>query len=243
MSGRKRPELLREIARRIGSFALVLGLGFALWPVLSAPFTVAFRATANAVVGAARFGKGGHALFLSAAPRQHESTGRDTSWDAPLELGIEGVEKKHVVSVNPRRIAFIPWLCFAALVAAAPLRRSAKLKCLALGSTLLALAALASVWIIIAWIFARVPGLVYDLESWQRALLDLAYEALVTPMGNKFVLPLLLAAGLVLWQMREQASAGSEPAGLEDDEVVPAASLAVARRPANPRRARRRRRR
>jgi hypothetical protein len=209
------------LAKRIGTFVVVVILGFVLWPLLSDAYTSSFQASANALLGGMRFGKGGHALFLPASNQQAASTGRDASWEAPVELSIEGVEKKHVVSVNPRRLAYLPWFCFAALVAATPLRASAKAKCLLVGSALLGLIALVSVWVIIAWIFARVPGLVYDLESWERTLLDLSYEAFVTPMGNKFVLPLILAVGLVLWQMaREKQQRGSNTVKSEDGIVA-----------------------
>ncbi len=240
MSARKLAELVpkEEVPKRIGTFVGIVVLGFLLWPLLSGPYTSAFQASANAVVGSLTFGKGGHALFLPMPEQERADTGRDASWDAPVELSIEGIEKKHVVSVNPRRLAYVPWLCFAALVVAAPLRRPGKASCLAIGSAILAPIAFVSLWIIVAWLFARVPGLVYDLDGWQKTLLNLSYEAFVTPLGNKFVLPVLLAAGLVLWQLaRESGRAEPSEARNRANQTVGRAR-APARKPARPRRQR-----
>jgi hypothetical protein len=69
----------------------------------------------------------------------------------------------------------------------------------------LLLLALGSVWITIAWLFARVPGLVYELAPWQHSTLHLLYEGLVTPIADEFIAPLLPMLAFLTWRRPQPA--------------------------------------
>jgi len=179
-----------------GLLALV---GWWFSPAVGPGFSRAFATTAGMTLGALEYGAGGHARFAQPGSEPSTPSEHDRSWDMPIELSIDGVETVHRVSVNPRRLAFLPSLLFMALIVGAPLCFRDKLRGLAIGLPLLWVSALGSVWITVAWLFARVPRLVYDLSHWQSRALDLAYEGLVTSLANKFIIPVLLAVGLGVW--------------------------------------------
>jgi hypothetical protein len=179
---------------------LVLALGAWVWTPLAPLFSWTFRVCAGAALAGVSFGQGGHVdVEPRASPRAQDVVALKTA----LRLSIDGVEPSHVLRINPRRLLYLPLLCFLALLIAAPLPGSNKLRCALLGVPLLAGMAVGSLWASAAWLFARVPGLVYDASDlWFRHFLQILYEGLVTPPASKFVLPLLLAALLVSWQLR-----------------------------------------
>lgn len=197
----------RAPLRGVAIFAVVLSLGWLAWPLLHPGFTGGFQSLASVVLGSLEFGDGGHAEFLRTKRERRQGTDQDASWDASVRLSIDGVPKAHVIAINPRRLAYLPLLFFVAFLGALqlPARRTAEF--LLTGAPILLSVALISVWIMFAWLFARVPGLVYDLTPWQSSLLHLSYEGFVTPIANKFILPLLLALGLVSLQARRARGA------------------------------------
>lgn len=190
------PSLRRRLATRVGAFALVFGVGLGLEAELGGALASGFVELAQASIGGLRFGRGGRAKF-ERAPNRRATQDAAGSWDTRVELSIEGVFARHRVALNPRRLAYLPCIFFVACIGTAPLPLGRKASCVLFGLALLALLALASLWIIVAWIFAQVPGLVYDLSPLQRFALNLGYEGFVTPIGNKFVIPVVLAVLLV----------------------------------------------
>jgi hypothetical protein len=117
-----------------------------------------------------------------------------------------------------------------------------------LGAPLLLLIAVGSVWITIAWLFARVPGLVYDFAPWQRSALHLLYEGFVTPIANKFIVPLLLALAFAFFRSPARGRASTwraPPAALAGSAAEAEAGAPAPSRPAAPpaRSSRRRRKR
>jgi hypothetical protein len=178
----------------------IVAAGLLAWTVVQSGFGSLFSGAANVALGDHVFGRGGHATFVSGQPARAGGLDDDASWDTSVRLSIDGVPESQAVRVNPRRLAFLPLLFLTALICAAPLPARRRLICLAAGAGVITIVALASLWIIVAWLFARVPGLVYELSPFQQHTLDFAYEAFVTSIGLKFVIPLLLAAALVLWQ-------------------------------------------
>jgi hypothetical protein len=148
-------------------------------------------------------------------------------------LSIEGIEKAHSIALNPRRLLYVPLCTLLACVLAMPLPNAARRRALACGSLILVGISLSSVWLIAAFLFAQVPGLVYELSPAESSLLRLLYEGWITPLSNKFIVPLLLAYALFAWQRRgvERENAATIPAPL------PASDAAKPRRPAKPKRA------
>jgi hypothetical protein len=178
--------------------ALLLAGGCAGW-LCAGAFAQLFRALCTLALSPLTFGEGGHVQFVAALPSQ--SLERATSWDVSMVLGIDGVKATHAIALNPRRLLYLPLLTLFACVLAAPLSLSwrARRRALLAGTTILTLIALLSVYLIAVFLFAKVPGLVYTLAPWQSSALRVAYEGWVTPLSNKFVLPLLLAAALLAW--------------------------------------------
>lgn len=201
-----RRSLRTLILRGLVNAAAVVLVGLLAWPIVRPAFSVIFESSANAVLGSTTFGSGGHARFTSVSRRNaHQGSGLDdNSWDTAVRLSVAGLSETNVITINPRRLAYLPILFFLAAVTSAPLSPRRKMVCLATGAPVVVLVAAASVWITVAWLFARVPGLVYQLSpAWQTAL-DVGYEAFVTSIGNKYVIPLILAAALVVWQLRAE---------------------------------------
>jgi hypothetical protein len=181
-------------------FAALLFVGICAWWLCEGAFAQLFRALCTLALSPLTFGEGGHVQFSAALPSQ--SLERAASWDVSMVLGIEGAEATHSIALNPRRLLYLPLLTLFACVLAAPLSLSwrARRRALWVGTSILVLIALLSVYLIAVFLFAKVPGLVYTLSPWQSSALRVAYEGWVTPLTNKFVLPLLLAAALLAWQ-------------------------------------------
>ena len=233
----------RELSLRLLLAAAIFSVGTLVWTWLEDPFELAFQRTATVLLAPLTFGAGGHVgteRSLEPASSSHE---RDASWGTRLVLRIEGVQKTHAVAINPRRLLYLPLVCFGACLVAAPLSRRRRLWAIAVGVPLLTGFALFAVWVIAVWLFARVPGLVYDLAPWQRDVLRLAYEGWVTPLSNKFALPILIALAFTLWPSAAPKSAAVFARRPVSEGPAEAARAQSQPRDAKKRRARRARRR
>lgn len=202
----------RGVAAGIATFVLVVGSGWLAWPAIEDAFCTGFEYAATGVFGAHEFGHGGHVTLVHAQRHAVNTTERDASWDTSVRLRVDGVDQQHLVSVNPRRLAYLPMLFFTAFILAARLPWRRRGWCLAVGLPVLLLSALGSFWTIVVWLFSQVPGLVYDLGPTERAALRLLYEGYVTPIANKVIVPLLLAAALVLVEQARKPQAAVAPA-------------------------------
>jgi hypothetical protein len=180
------------LAKRAAKLFSVLAVGLLVWPLIGHEFSAGFQGLASTAFDGHEFGTGGYVRFL---PREHtrSTVDRDESWNTGAELRIDGVEKRNSVLLNPRRLAYLPFVFLAGILAAMGLPHRRALLAFGLGSVLLCFVALGSVWLVVAWLFARVPGLVYTLAGWQEALLRLLYEAFVTPIANKFIIAMVVA--------------------------------------------------
>jgi hypothetical protein len=205
----------REIAGRAGVFALLVLLGWLAWTPLAAPFARTFCALNQLVLSHATYGAGGH-LTLEYAPleqgAQREQPELDASWNARLRLSVDGTPLLRSVRVNPRRLGFLPLVLFLALTAALPLRARGLAVCVALGTPLVLLNAVGSVWLTALWVFTRLKTPVYVFSPWQRSLVDFAYEGLVTPLGNKLIFSFLVAFLLFALADATQSSRARHPA-------------------------------
>ncbi|MFT3927726.1 MAG: hypothetical protein QM778_34685 [Myxococcales bacterium] len=169
-------------------FTVVLLLGLWIWQPLRPPLTQAFSHLANVTLGELTLGSGGHIDVQPARATSQEIS----SWDTVLTLRVEGIAQAHSVRVNPRRLLYLPVTVLVALVMAVPFEPRRRWRALALGLPVLAMSALVCVWITAAWVFSRVPDLVYPAS--QAAWVAWLYESWVTPLANKFLLPLALMA-------------------------------------------------
>lgn len=208
----------REARLRVASAlacALLVAM-FAFW-LLDAPLAGLFRGLCSLALSAWTFGEGGHVQFVAASPTQ--ALDRAASWDVSMVLGVEGSAVMHSIALNPRRLLYLPLLTFATCVLGAPLALSARQRRIALllGIPIVVSIALASVYLIAVFVFARVAGLIYTLEPWQDSVLRVVYEGWVTPLTNKFVMPMLIAAGLLAYAQRVVPS--TPPATLSEPEL------------------------
>lgn len=193
--------LLRSLVRA----GLVLVLGLSPWPGVREGFGAAFRATANIVLGFVtcdtQFGRGHATLLASAAPNRD-----GPSWDTLLRLTLDRAPNQEEVFVNPRRILWIPLVLFLALVVAAPVSRRDRCACLAIGVPTIVVGAIAGLWTTALWLFAQTPGLLRNWAPLKALSVDLAYRALVVPLSNRYIFPLVLAGVLLGWRWAEGRS-------------------------------------
>lgn len=203
---------------------LTLLFGLLLWSVAGELFSAAFRAVAGLAFRTLEFGNGGHAELVPSYPAQAVSAARDETWNVQVLLSVDGIAKTHAVTINPRRLLFLPWLLLSALFAATAMHIRAKLIGFAVGSVCLLGNALVSLWIMIAWLFARVPGLVYTLADWQLTTLHILYEGYVTPMANKLIVPLFLWVISVLLYRTFSAHSADSPSDARSSRSALAAT-------------------
>jgi hypothetical protein len=166
-----------------------------LWPWFEACVAQSLRWSCSLLLSPLSFGAGGHVDFVSAAA--HTGLERAASWDLRMLLRIDEVAQTHALALNPRRLLALPIASYLLCVGAAPATWAQKRRALALGLPLLWLLALLSVWLVAVYLFAQVEGLVYSLTPGQAAVLRVLYEGWVTPLANKFIVPLVLAALLL----------------------------------------------
>src|SRR5262249_2590202 len=153
-------------------------------------FSIGFARLGGAVLEPLRFGAHGHVQFQGL---QKGATERDAdrSWNARIALGMEGETDTVPIFVNPRRLAYLPLLCFAAAIGVLPLPLRRRALCLVCGVPVLLAVALGSVWVTLALIFARVPEVGFAPGPLGERALELAADGLVGQLGLKFALPLV----------------------------------------------------
>ena len=192
--------LLRSLLRA----GLVLLLGLSPWPDVREAFGAGFRAAANVVLGFVtcdtHYGRG-HATLLAASTPSRDGP----SWDTLLRLKLDRAPNREEVIVNPRRIAWIPIVLFLALVVAAPVSSRDRWVCLAIGVPIIVLCAIAGLWTTALWLFAQSPGLLRNWAPLQALSVDLGYRALVVPLSNRYILPIVLAGVLLGWRWERRS--------------------------------------
>jgi hypothetical protein len=179
---------------RMGAALAIAVAGWVAWPLFTELTDAGFSAIANAFVGSLTFGEGGHVALRPAMDHDHDY---NASWSTLLELRIDGIDDRNLVRINPRRLVYLPCLLLAAVVLASPLTPRRKAVALIAGCALLISAALLSIWLIAAWLFARIPGLVYELSGLEQRMLRFGYEAWVSAIGSRVVAPIVVSAALI----------------------------------------------
>lgn len=114
--------------------------------------------------------------------------------DTQIVLQVPGSPGEAHIGISLRRDAYLPLLIFVAAIFAVPLRASSRAVCLAVGSALVTLVALGSVWVLIVYLASQHPGAV---PGWQGELAHVVFDCWLTPPGNRVIAPLLLAGALV----------------------------------------------
>jgi len=181
-------------ARALRTVAL-LGVGVGCLALLGPSLSEGFCDAANALLRLWTFGQGGHAALVAAPLRAGIDADANATWDATLLLSIDGVPQVQRLLVNPRRLFFLPLVVFSALTFALAPRPGALYRWL-FGASMLAAFAVGSLGWTAAWVFMRVPGLVYTPGAAATRLVHLVYEGLVAPPSAKLLLPVALAFAL-----------------------------------------------
>jgi hypothetical protein len=190
---------MRRLSVPALSFVLVLLVAGPPWPPVRRGFASAYCAVINSLLGSLTFGKGGH-IHLSAgdtAPDGRRPQG-EVSTDSTMVMSIVGYRGSAVHGLSARRDGYLPLVVVLAAIAAAPLARRAKLRCLLAGALIETAVIVASIWLFVVWDFAVGLGVagIYDLSPFARDGLDLAFRALLLPPGNRFIIPLLIVTAL-----------------------------------------------
>lgn len=209
------PAERRRWLRAAGLFVALLLVG--AWPIDLARrgFSAAYAATANVLVTAVTFGRGGHARLAALDRPRERGPGEEVSADANLLLAVDGYEGELPVGVSLRRDAYLPLLIVLAAVVAAPLPWRRKGRALLVGLPAVFALTLVSLWLLVMWLFTHQLRGVYTAVPARDWLLDLIFRAFLLPPGHRFLVPFLLAAALVAWQKRVTAGATVGPLQLQ----------------------------
>jgi hypothetical protein len=208
----------------------VLGLVVVLvrWPGVTEGFSAGYRWVANHVLlDHVTFGAIGRARFR--APTSAEfGTGRNVETDAVMVLRLEGFPAEQTVSMSVRRDAYLPLAIFIVTVLPSPLSWRRKARCLAIGTPVMFLLVLGCLWLATFWIFTREVPVLFNFPARDKAALDFFAHALLMPPDNRFLVPLVLAIGLCLWQSRRPEVAAARvsiPLGRQDEKMAGSSPL------------------
>jgi len=97
-----------------------------------------------------------------------------------------------------------------------PLPFALRMKALSIGVPVMLALNLAALELLVTWTFAFQLRGIYPADTsaiWRR-LVDLAYGAVLTPPGNRFIAPLALGAALIVWLRGTRAPAAAPEPGL-----------------------------
>lgn len=180
----------------VATFAAVLIAGG--WPSerVARWFSVGYSALANVALARMTFGHDGKAHL---SPLEHVASraGDPIESDTMLVLEVERPHRQARLGISLRRDAYLPLLIVVAVMAAGPLPWRRKLRFGGLGLLFELLVTLAAVLLLVSSILAAgVPGLYAPSTA---SLLDLASRSLLSPPGNRFMIPLGVGILLSWW--------------------------------------------
>ncbi len=139
---------------------------------------------------------------------RHTSTGSENIVaDTALVLRLTRYAGQMQVQVSVRRDVYLPLVIFCALSAIAPLSWRRRLITLGVGSSIILLVGVASIYVLLGNIFSGrlmlAPQLaeVYPVSETWGNVLQFLYERWLTPPGNRVIGPLLLAVSLLALQV------------------------------------------
>jgi hypothetical protein len=215
MSGRARTGL------RVG---LVVAFSAACaWPLPSVAlaFSRIYCPLANVVLSNLTFGERGHARTIPLS-RIERREGDNVTADALVSLTVDGFKGDLPLGVSLRRDVYLPLLLALLVIALSGLSLRRRLVCAAIAVPVVLGAGVAANGLVAAWTFATQLRGLYPPGTAHRRFLELAYSALLSPPGNRFIAPILLGAGLVLWhrlRARPLPAPDLPPARVSDPEL------------------------
>jgi hypothetical protein len=205
----------RRVAVSLSAFLLLLVAGAWPWPAIQRGFAGIYCPVANLVIAPQIFGRGGHAR-LRPLPRIVRQPTDNVTADAVLSLSVAGFDGDVAMGMSVRRDAYLPLWILSALLIAAPLPFARRMKALVIGIPVMLALNLAALELLVIWTFAFQLRGIYPADAgalWRR-LVDLAYGAVLTPPGNRFIAPLAVGAALIVWLRGTRPQARPPEAGL-----------------------------
>jgi hypothetical protein len=205
----------RRVAVSVAVFLGLLVAGAWPWSAIQRGFAAIYCPVANLVIAPQTFGQGGHAR-LRPLPRIVRGPNDNVTADAALALSVAGYDGDLAMGMSVRRDAYLPLWILMALLGAAPLPFARRMKALAIGIPLMLALNLAALELLVTWTFAFQLRGIYPADAgeiWRR-LVDLAYGAVLTPPGNRFIAPLAIGAVLIVWLRGTRAPVVPPEAGL-----------------------------
>jgi len=191
----------RRIALGAALFAALMLVGGWPWPGVARAFSALYCPMGNLFVAHQTFGRGGHARLAPLDKIERRSSDNVTA-DASIALSVDGFQGDMRMGVSLRRDAYLPLLIAVALIIAAPLAIRRRLRILALVVPVLLLWTVSVFELLVTWTFATQLRGIYAPSPLQQRLVDLAYGALLAPPGNRFIAPIALVTGTIIWQAR-----------------------------------------
>jgi len=190
----------RRVAVSLAVFLALLVVGAWPWPAIQRGFSAVYCPIANLVIAPQTFGRGAHAR-LRPLPEIVRGQNDNVTADAALVVSVAGYQGDLEMGVSVRRDAYLPLWILLALLIAAPLPFARRMKAVAIGIPLMTALNLAALELLVTWTFAFQLRGIYpaDTSSVWRRLVDLAYGAVLTPPGNRFIAPLVVGAVLIAW--------------------------------------------
>ncbi len=188
----------RRVAVALAIFLGALIAGGWPWPPLQRGWSAIYCPIANLVIAPQTFGRGGHAR-LRALPSIERHPNDNVTADAVLSLSVAGFGGDLPLGMSVRRDAYLPLWILVSFLLAAPLGSARRLKTLAIGIPLMLALNLAALELLVTWTFAFQLRGIYPADAaplWLRAV-DLAYGAVLSPPGNRFIAPLAVGATLI----------------------------------------------
>jgi hypothetical protein len=170
------------------------------WPHrgLRAAATEVFSSLANPILAELRFGElKGTAQLRPAPVVDVRRPGEHVTSDAVLALGVEGYEEEMPFGVNLRREFYLPLVIFSAAVIAAPFSLRRRAMAFALGFPLALVLCLGSLYVTICWLFAYQAPRIFPLSPGMLTLLDTVVGTFLMPTATRFIVPLLIAIGML----------------------------------------------
>ena len=144
------------------------------------------------------FGRGGHARLVPLPEAVRRPTDSVTA-DTALSLTVAGFSGDLQLGLSLRRDAYLPLWILMALLAAAPLTLRRRLEAFAFAVPIQLAVNLVALQLTIVWTLAFQLKGIYDRGASALRLIDFAYGALLTPPGNRFIVPLGLGLATIVW--------------------------------------------
>lgn len=187
-----------ELRRSLLRFFVILVLGALPWPGFDEFLGGSYRVLVGSFVEQSAIAGTAKVTLRASAPDDPARL-ESNSWNTTLWLKSVATNRSLPVTINPRRVAFLPCLVFVALVVAAPISRRGKSSCVAVGLGIL--------WLLsVLWLFAMAYYLVetrmnpsFEASAeLHKQLMHFLYRGILAPPASKLIGALFLGIGLVL---------------------------------------------